>query len=36
MDCPYYEQMQFPMATRLHVMFTYCVSTPVRLARKPL
>ena len=36
MDCPYYEQMQFPMDTRLQAMFNYCVSTDVRLARKAL
>lgn len=36
MDCPYYEQMQFPMDTRLQAMFNYSVSTDVRLARKAL
>lgn len=36
MDCPYYEQMQFPMDTRLQAMFTYCVSTDARLAKKAL
>lgn len=36
MDCPYYEQMQFPMDTRLQAMFNYAVSKDVRLARKAL
>lgn len=36
MDCPYYEQMQFPMDTRLQAMFNYVVSTDVRLAKKAL
>lgn len=36
MDCPYYEQMQFPMDTRLQAMFTYCVGNDVRLAEKAL
>ena len=36
MDCPYYEQMQFPMDTRLQALFNYAVSRDVRLAKKAL
>lgn len=36
MDCPYYEQMQFSMDTRLQAMFTYVVSGDVRMAKKAL
>lgn len=36
MDCPYYEQMQFPMDTRLQAIFNYAISTDARLAKKAL
>lgn len=36
MDCPYYEQMQFPMDTRLQALFSYTLSTDTRLAKKAL
>ncbi len=36
MDCPYYEEMQFPMDTRLQMLFNYSVSSDVRLAKKAL
>lgn len=36
MDCPYYEQMQFPMDTRLQALFNYAVSTDTLLAQKAL
>ncbi len=36
MDCPYYEQLQFIMDTRLQMLFNYAVSTDTHLARKAL
>ena len=36
MDCPYYEQLQFIMDTRLQMLFTCAVSNDTRLAKKAL
>ncbi len=36
MDCPYYEQNQFPMDTRLEALFCACVSRDTRLTMKAL
>ncbi|MDO4648096.1 MAG: alpha-L-rhamnosidase C-terminal domain-containing protein, partial [Eubacteriales bacterium] len=36
MDCPFYEEMQYPMDTRLQAAFTYAVSADSRLPKKAL
>ena len=36
MDCPYYEQLQFIMDTRLQMLFNYAVSNDTQLAQKAL
>ncbi|MCL1786394.1 MAG: hypothetical protein FWG38_00290 [Defluviitaleaceae bacterium] len=35
-DCPYYEQLQYTMDTRLQILFTYAISNDTGMAKKTI
>ncbi|MCL2285679.1 MAG: hypothetical protein FWC32_04860 [Firmicutes bacterium] len=35
-DCPYYEQLQYTLDTRLQILYTYAISNDATMARKTL